>query len=314
MDKREGARRFYRVTLLALFFAIASFVRPVHAKGRIIFHGEDMVQRTKVVLQLTEFKPGSYTVVGSLSLQEGRVTCPIKGTYYEGEDQGGVPNDRLRATAYHSGLGYELIIDGGPGMDNAGSRIMRITVKDPKSNIIYFVGPLEFEVVPEGETTKFEKPPPPDLRPKAGEVEDAAPTIEGKNPSPPETREEWDGRWKVKGKASSTIVGSAPTVREWEYEMRTVREGQKIRLIGDREFVFNLSASNPNVATFKEQRKETNPLGWSEVVDRRVVFLREGRLYMTVRQEITSHTSLPGLPATVGHATNDSIGIADRVK
>jgi hypothetical protein len=263
---------------------------------------------TSIVLTTTERKPGIYTVTGTLYLRNKQVACPIKGTYY-GESL------VLKATAYHPELRYNLDVDGEKRPSYSSSRdIMDITISDPKSNIAYFRGPVVGRSNPPKDSSGTEIKPPVGTQATVDTEEGKIPVIEGKEPSPPEKKEEWNGRWKVKAKSSTAIEGNQPVVKDWEFEVQTIREGQKIRLIEDREMAFNLSATNPNVATFKEQRKDTIPNGWGDVTDKRVVFLREGKLYLTIQQDITSHTTLPGLPAMVGHAVNSTIGIGDRVK
>jgi hypothetical protein len=270
----------------------------------VSFAGEE----TRLVLTLTEHKPGEYTVTGTFYREGGKLAYPVKGTYYERK------ND-LKATARDPRYNSKLNVDGEFGDAKSGDKFLYVTIKAPFPVAAedYFAGHLR--VTKEVAAAQPEEKPAEEAKQPKSDGEGNIPAVEGNVPSPADTKEDWNGRWKVRTKSTVTVEDIAPVVREGETEFRTVREGQKIRIIGaDREFAYDLTPSNPNAAMFKEKKKETMSIGWADVVDTRVVFLRDGKLYMAIHHEVTGHTTIPNMPDRPVTEIHDTIGIGERVK
>lgn len=299
--------------LAVLCFTMISIAgAPGAGQKATTYEGEDksyvegVEEDTRIVLTITEYKPGEYTVTGTFYRRGGQLACPVKGTYYERK------ND-LKATARDPKYNFDLNVDGMFRDEGSAGRAFYITVKAPSSAEPYFSAPLR--VAKSVAATAPEAKPAAEAKPSKEEGEIKIPAVEGNEPSPADKQEDWNGRWKGKTKSTVTVEGIAPVVREGEFEFRTIREGQKIRIIGaDREFAYDLTPSNPNAAMFKEKKKETFSVGWADVTDKRVIFLRDGRLYLTIHHEVTGHTTIPNMPDKPVTEIHDTIGIADRVK
>lgn len=108
------------------------------------------------------------------------------------------------------------------------------------------------------------------------------------------------------------LEGAPPQFREGPFEMEVVQEGPIVRLVGyggsGRESVLKLTG-NPNVARMDREWKTALAGAVGLNKETLIVFLREGRLYLTQRLTILVTTE-----ELVTHSVSNTIGIADRVK
>lgn len=260
---------------------------------------------SKVVITLARSKPGIYTAIGTLYLGVSAEQFAIKGTFYENSGQ-------LKATCRHPKHNYPAVVDGYIVKSDLYVTRMDVTIKDAPSGRIFFEGILSSE-----EKFPSEEEVPPDTLSTTGTVsgDDEVMIVDGVQPSPPDKPEKWEGQWRGMEKARQTIEKNPPVERDGPFEVTITREGSNIRAVmGKKSMLFTVNGKNPNIAAYKEQKKETLAIGWGDVVEKRTMYLRDGRLYAASKILVTSHTQLPGLPATVGHAENYASGKAERVK
>lgn len=315
-------RRWSRagIALLALFFAMIFSAASAHAQGGVrTLEGADSERRSegrRVTLTLTEYKPGVSTVSGTLYISTGGMVCPLQGRYYEKPGKDGKSKGRVTGTAKCPNFPSELLVDGDVSIGSESDLFLtELTIMSPDKGITIFSGVLSGSSGSPGAETKPEGKPPPETSKADVGAEGKIPAVEGKEPSPPDKPEEWNGSWKGKTRSTVTVEGSSEVVREGEFEVRTLRDGQRIRFIGaDREVAFNLTPSNPNAAFFREEKRETLSIGWADVIDKRVIFLRDGKLYLSIQQAVTGHSTIPGLAGKPVTETHSTIGVADRVK
>lgn len=325
--KKQNFYLIHSVAMLLVFcFVMVSFIRPVYAKGKFMTFAEEpgnkIFSHGQVRLTLTEYKPDVYTVTGMYILYKGqkRIICPIEGSYFVSKEENGILYGRLSATAHHPELGYDLNVDGEMSNDKFQKPELYVSINDPRANSDRG-DPYSYSKTllldSKGEVAgPDEEPSPTNKEPKPEEAEAAVPAIEGKEPSSPGTREEWTGEWKGKMKTSFSYSGIS-TVKDEEVTMKVVKDGAKIRLVGfggggekGKEMVLEQTPSNPNVAMAKIEKTEAVPPdGQSTTKVTLVIFLREGRLYLSQHLLIVG-VSKDSTTTIVG----DSVGIADRVK
>lgn len=298
MKKQFLSLGYIVVTLLVLCFIMVLYVKPADAEQKSIdlFCFDDP---HKIILTLVEYRPGIYTATGTLHLDDEKEIFSIKGTYYE-------KSGELKATAENPE--HLFVVDGYSIRSAAYKTIIHVTIKDPESGKVYFENAVVSTGKPPTEDTATkDKIPSDEVKPEEVKI----PMVEGKEPSSPGTREEWNGRWKGQMKVTHAMKGMPPLLRNGEFEMQVSREGLKVRIVeGGKEAVLDVTPSNPNVAIMKREKTEAVPSGGTGVTkETLVLFLRDGRLYMARNILVTATVK-----GVTSHGTSDAIGIADRVK
>ncbi|MFH0799522.1 MAG: hypothetical protein V2A66_04995 [Pseudomonadota bacterium] len=293
------------IALLVVCLTVVLIARPAEAEKKSItltgFGDCYSGGQNKVSITLVENKPGIYTATGILSLYPTWTeNLQIKGTYY-------AKSGALKAAARNPEPTGELIVNGYIVKSDMYKTRMDVTIESPTKKL-FFDG-----IISSNEELQSEQTSPPETVPEEAEIT----KIEGKEPSPPEAHEEWDGRWRGTAKTEHVIDSNPKVEMSGEYEFQIVREGSKILLTeGGKTTTLNINEKNPNAARSREEKKESAPVGegWTKTIDRRFIFLNSGRLYTARKIEVTSHIKLPGLPFGDSHATNFTHGMLDRVK